>query len=1065
MTMSALDEIIIAGDASRCEAFFHSMKETQRKELAPRALQWASALNGYVNRERPQFLVFDKLSAGDIDFFKSIVSGRVVFPKEFKVESFPVARMAVLATCNLPEIKKTGLKALADPEHAASILLARKPSWLDKWCTYILKEASGTHWKALHTLEKSGACAIEHTSAYWVSMLCSLSAEPDLFENVLTNDESIREKIWDMLSDPGVARMLAEPEQIAHETFRKRWNSGGNIFDSMQAGTRQGSEVWHQALVGLADKSLIDRDRLIEYSFTSLAGAGEKEAKKSVYQNVSTADFSIKLNQQLTKGVTAAYANRYASLLKAAHKDVSTYASTVLTDMPLESLSVEDICADIGPAFLTKSKEPAEAALKLLSRLAKGFPDKCECYGPAIISAFSHSSKEIHKKALSLVESTKVLEIPEVMAEFVQRLDMIQGMERSKAMALAEKYGNASGTAVENSVDGNSSSNAAVQFLTRSLSALNEAEVFERAQKVDQKLRTLSCIDEAEDAYKTQTVCDSPLKLDSLDFPRLDPATEIKPLASLDDLIYMFMKVWTGKGTAMELESVLDGVSRLCNERPADFQQKTDALRQKAGLGEPEFSMFGWTGTLAQVVCSWLGDSPPDTVGRVITADPGSVFGRRCLALSRRLVSRQAAPILCTPTHAGGWIDPLVLVKRVSEYLWIKLEPDKIDFIQALLRIAPDNRAAALEAAASIKGEIGEALRYALGSESMGRVITPEYWVAAFRARDPKGTNEELRKLLPKFGPDGPEPATYGVDMLEVTKFGNERFYMGRDGLPNFLPVQSADPDFPTSAPGSFIQAAVRTASKLFSGNRYAFFPTVLLHDNSVSWFMGMETYNWLHNRESLLALYAKRMLLNIDSVGSYWHGDFELLFDPDISLAENGRYFLCLAMSSKNNDLSRLAVDALIAAVAERRITASGYGEAMAYLLPTGVITAVRWTRGLRDMSRSSLLHAWFVWQSVGILLEKAPINATQQIPFLELLTEIQVEHGFKMHDGLRAELAEITGTGKGAKLAKALLSGKSSMNGSAETQAALQCLQARVERCERWQGMKHLLIVEYSI
>ncbi len=65
------------------------------------------------------------------------------------------------------------------------------------------------------------------------------------------------------------------------------------------------------------------------------------------------------------------------------------------------------------------------------------------------------------------------------------------------------------------------------------------------------------------------------------------------------------------------------------------------------------------------------------------------------------------------------------------------------------------------------------------------------------------------------------------------------------------------------------------------------YFRLVLLHDNAVSWFAGAEAYNWLHNRESLLALYAKRMLLNIESVGSYWHGDFELLFDPDISLAE----------------------------------------------------------------------------------------------------------------------------------------------------------------------------------
>ncbi len=732
--------------------------------------------------------------------------------------------------------------------------------------------------------------------------------------------------------------------------------------------------------------------------------------------------------------------------------------------MPNQSLNAEDICAEIAPAFLNKSKEPADAALKLLGRLAKVFPDQRECFGPAIISAFSHSSKDIHKKALSLVESTKILEVPEVLSEFLQRLDMIQGMERSKAMSLAEKYKSPDDTIAVS--DQRSSADASSRLSTTSSSnTLSESELFERSHKIDEKLRILVCVDDAMEACKASTVCDTPVNLDSLEFPRLDPATEIKPINSLDDLIYTFMKVWSGKCTSMELECVLDGVSRLCNERPDDFEQKTDALKVKAEHGALEFSMFGWTGSLEHIAYSWLGEKRfVETTVRTVAADSSSIFARRCLALSKRVASKQAAPLLSAPTHAGGWIDPLVLVKRVNEYFWIKLEPDKVDFIQALLRLAPDNRAAALETAASVKGEIGEALRYALGSASMGRVVTPEYWVAAFRARDPKGTNEELRKTLPKFGPDGTDPAVYGLNMNEVAAFGKERYSMTRGGLPNFLPVKSADPDFPvgTSDQKSFFQTAAHFASSLMNKNRYAFFPTVLLHDNAVSWFAGVETYNWLHNRESLLALYAKRMLLNIESVGSYWHGDFELIFDPDMSLAENGRYFLCFAMSSKNNDLSRLAVDALIAAVKERRISAAGYGEAMAQVLPTGVITAVRWTRGLRDASRTSPLHAWFAWHSAGIVIEKATINPTQQIPFLELLTEIQVEHGFTMHDGLRNALAGITGTGKGAKLAKTLLSYRSNPDSNGDLSAALQSLQSRLERAERWQRMRCSIKVE---
>jgi hypothetical protein len=205
-------------------------------------------------------------------------------------------------------------------------------------------------------------------------------------------------------------------------------------------------------------------------------------------------------------------------------------------------------------------------------------------------------------------------------------------------------------------------------------------------------------------------------------------------------------------------------------------------------------------------------------------------------------------------------------------------------------------------------------------------------------------------------------------------------------------------------------------------------------------------------------------MLMNIDSVGNYWHGDFELLFDADTSLAGNGRYFLALAMSSKNNELSRLAVDALIAAVGERRIGAHSYGEAMAQLLPTGVITFVRWSRGLRDTARTSSLHAWFVRHALSIVIAKSEISGTQQIPFLELILEIQAEHGFKMNDSLRVVLSQIKGGGKAAKLAKSIMACKLDPQMMSERAAAFQCLQSRLERCERWSGCREMSTSELS-
>jgi Family of unknown function (DUF6493) len=1054
MTISQLDEIILAADTEKCAVFFETMTEPQRKALSQRALQWASAINGYCYRARPRHHLFDDAVVKDVDFYESIQSHAVTFPTDFTDASYPVARMAVLATCGFPELKKADTRGLPQPKLAARLLQARKPTWLNKWCAYVLKEFPATYWLALYELEKSGTYANERTAKYWVAMVCGLPNIEGMYQDILALDEKIRTELWDMLADPGVMRTLAEPEQIGHENIGKRWRSGGDIFARNQTGNRKGSDLWREALVKLASEGLIDQKRLVEYSFMALSRTAENQAKKSYYQHVSTADFAIKLNQDLTKENVVSYASQFTSLLGATHQDISTYASTVLAAMPKGELSVGEICSCIQPAFLNRNKEPAESALKLLNRLAKEHPLERAEYGPAILSAFNHSSKDIHRKALALIESTKMLEDQNLLSEFRQRMDMLAGMERTNAAKMAAHYQGASGTACD-AVPGGAPPSDTTSAHTESASTenTNAEELFARSSVLDPTLRALARIDDAIEATKKKTRLDAPVSLDAMEFPRLDPDRPLKPIANFDDLVYMFTKVWSGKSDAMDVEALFDGVSRLCHERPPDFEQKTDVLRQKAQKSAQEDPSYPSRAGLAHIAFAWLCE-PSDHSGIASNPPRLTFFGRRCLAVAQRAASRRSAPLLAAPTHAGGWIDPQILVKRLLEYSRMNIEPDKVDFIQALLRMAPDNRAAALEAATSIKGEMGQALRYALGGGKIADVQTPEYWVAAFRARDPKGTSSELLKLLPNFGPDAAEPAIYHLNVEAITHFASDRYSSMSGGLPDFLSVKNDEPAPPAKEQSkNIIQTALdqllRSANR---GNNYDLFPTVLLHDNSNSWFAGPDTYNWLHNRESLLSLYAKRMLINIHSIGNYWHSNYDILFDPDISMAGIGRYVLCFAMSSKNNDVARLAVDALIAAVAECRIGGSAFGEAMATVLPPGVITPVRWVRGLRAMVRTSPMHAHFTWQAVCTLIEQAPITPTQQIPFLELLAELQVEHRFKHEGSLLQALSRNTGAGKSAKLIKTILAFKGDDNSA--VLAALQDLESRINRAERWQN-----------
>src|ERR1700733_5734778 len=100
MTVSQLDEIILAADTERCAVFFETMTESQRKALSVRALQWVSAIQGYCYRARERrYILFDNPIVKDIEFYESIQSQQVEFPTSFTDANFPVARMAVLATC------------------------------------------------------------------------------------------------------------------------------------------------------------------------------------------------------------------------------------------------------------------------------------------------------------------------------------------------------------------------------------------------------------------------------------------------------------------------------------------------------------------------------------------------------------------------------------------------------------------------------------------------------------------------------------------------------------------------------------------------------------------------------------------------------------------------------------------------------------------------------------------------------------------------------------------------------------------------------------------------------
>ena len=1097
MDTLVLDQMIFAGDASKCETFFETMPESQRQMFAPRAVE---LLDEFTNSVR------------DIRFGKAIPVTSGVIERTTALSLLAI-RVAVLSTCPLAELKKWEQHALLEPEQSARIMLARNPAWLPSWCNYVIQLASRTHWLTVSRLEQAGV-KIKRTSRYWLGLYNNLPISPHEIAEQIRNDSTLRDEIWDMLNDHNVIRSLSAPDLVVYDaktvasmrSFRESFpqppmsglqipvhqaeSSNLEIFSSVNYDpsepTRYGSDLWRDFLVQLANEKLIDRERLVQYSFAALLGAGEKKSFKSIYQPFSTAHFAISLNKELTKDTFTEYAKSYVPLIGVIHKDVAIYALNTLIKMHTKFLNCADICHSITPAFFNKDKLTAELALTLLDRLTCQYPKMKSVYGPAILSALGHTNKSIQHRALDLLDRSKTLEDATLRKDLFLRTEMLTGLEKTKAVKLFSKFEVVLDSPKDNFKDAtklgavavlNEFSNVTTKSASvvttkeensivtasdtkRSSSSKRLALLNERALKLNPALLSIVRLEEAVQSYESGAVLDAPLIFDSSKFPSLTKHIAVKPISDLDNLIYTLLKVASGTSAPMELETALDGISRMC-VFPSDSKDKAQALWEKAKstlstlLFLPtncESALYHDRESFHRLMAAWIHRVDVDI--KKYGYESCSFFSHRCHAVQRRVIAKQPAGLLALPTHSGGWIDPEILVERIMESSQMELIPDEVDVIQALLRIATEGRSSALRAASALKGEVGAAVRYALGGERE-EIITPAYWVAAFRAREPWGTSEELKKILPNCGPDGATSPKYKFDSNEIAYFKSDRYSSLNLDLPDFLPVTTDDPSFPDYERHEIIGSNSREhrTARQEKRKKYFLFPTVLLHDSVRSCFSQSEAYIWVHNRESLLALYAKRLLGSNKSTTNYFQANLELLFDPNVSLNGNGRYGLCFAMSSGSDDLRLFAVDALIAAVRECRIDATTFGEAITQLLPTKVLTPRRLVRALREVARVSSLHVHFVWQTISFVLNHPDTISLQHLLFLELLVELQIDHAFKPDKTLGTFLISIRHGGKRGKLASAILS-HSVVDNTSQTQAALESIEARIRIVERWQN-----------
>jgi hypothetical protein len=364
--------------------------------------------------------------------------------------------------------------------------------------------------------------------------------------------------------------------------------------------------------------------------------------------------------------------------------------------------------------------------------------------------------------------------------------------------------------------------------------------------------------------------------------------------------------------------------------------------------------------------------------------------------------------LLSAPTHLGGWIEPVALVERWLTWQSTGESPDLHEQVLALLRLAPEGRREMLNAAQSLEGEPGEAVRFALGEDGRtGR--NAALWLAAWRSRQPFGDLPGFEKVHPKLGPDAGIAARYTWDAHAERKRYEDHEWVSLE-----LEVERT--------PGVPKRIADANLPVLFHGAWET-------NEESARDLLRWSATLWPANLEALFARAATRLEISVDYadvLDREFYPYLEPIAEPFTDLRPMACLALGLGLAAQDNTLRGHAQDALIAAISHDRLKAGPLGATMSRLLDTGSNKFARWSKSLAQAARVSPIHAAAVCELLQKTLQGDPAKAPRDVSaLLELLVELLNEAGaVPIHPQTRSYVAGLSAGGKTARLARQILS-----------------------------------------
>lgn len=909
------------------------------------------------------------------------------------------ASVAVLATCPLSQARVVrGFLESFEPA-ALQVLVDRRPAWIDDW---VASKLAGQWWEIrwtfLRSLIREGVCEKPRSEGYIRLLAHSLPH---------AGEQSVSE--W----------LLAEPD-VLEDVWQFFQVDIGAFFEHSR---------WIAVFQVLADQGRLDRQRLLDASLRSLDN-GFADASLKGYLN---------LFQTLkpTPAERAARQKRFLELLSHRASSVVAFALGQLEQLEQEhALDAEAFLASARSVFALKAKAQPKTALSLAAKIAKSRPELVPSAINFAVQALSHDSSEVQERGVALLEKWLPRAHPNHAVVIRERLSGASPTLRDRLQAIVSQLG---GELPERQTEAPA---APDDFL---------AGFIQAASSIDGRWRAAAGIDEAIEAFR-QNRLPPALTFEMTEVPVLTGLAPIVPIATADELLDAVAHAVEEIDSADELERILDGISRLCGERPADFEHRAAPLAQRLEAAKPQsnggLAFFACAlPELRELLLRWLTGTA--VAGHQTPLRPFDValmgwpdyaihaFIRlRISEMVERLKQGHSAALLSAPTNAGGWIDPLAFVHRLNEVQSQGDRPETCDVIQALLRLAPDGRIATLQEARKLDGFLGRIVPWTLGGENLlldGEDSTA-IWLAAGRARYPRENLEMLAGILS----DDNQP-----DSIRAAQY-------------TWQASRSSQVWMPSGAVDVHVHVSPPLNSPLLEILR----PTVALHEIERLNFYAAWYYQWLRsiwplNGDPVLVPGVSALSNRVNAPASTLEPNYvilEALLEVDRPWTELAYLTLWIALVSKDPDSRGAGLDALVGGIEDGRADAARMVDVLARLMQGDWVKLNRVAAALRETARVSPLHAWFAAEVLQGFVAQTREWPTELHHLLELLLELLADLQRPLSTAAREPLAAASLTGKAGKMVRALLALDFAEQSPKATAALHQACSARLVRGRRW-------------